>query len=51
MNDEELTAILGPKCPHCGWRGGKHRPRSEWNGTVWLTACPRTQSNQGPVTT
>lgn len=23
----EVTEILGPKCPHCGWRRGAHRPQ------------------------
>lgn len=35
LTDEALTDILGPRCPACGWRRGRHRP-----GGLWLTACP-----------
>ena len=38
MTDADLTEILGPKCPACGWRGGKHRPAA---GAL-LDACPTT---------
>jgi hypothetical protein len=34
--DAELTDILGPKCPDCGWRRGLHRPWSEQ-----FEACPQ----------
>lgn len=36
LTDEQVTEILGPKCPDCGWRRGQHRP-----GGKWLTRCPR----------
>jgi hypothetical protein len=26
LTDDNVTAILGEKCPVCGWRGGRHRP-------------------------
>ena len=26
QSDKTATAIFGPKCVDCGWRGGKHRP-------------------------
>jgi hypothetical protein len=35
--DADLTVLLGPKCPSCGWRGGQHRPHAEA-----FAACPRT---------
>lgn len=39
-----LDAVLGPKCPGCGWRqrgagGGLHRPAV----VGWLPACPTTE--------
>ncbi|GAB6903938.1 hypothetical protein JCM9957A_70320 [Kineosporia succinea] len=35
LSDEDLTSLMGPKCPECGWRGGEHRK------TVgeWVVAC------------
>lgn len=28
--DEDITETLGPKCPDCGWRRGRHRPGGEF---------------------
>lgn len=31
----QYDALLGPKCPSCGWRRGRHRPAS-----TYLDPCP-----------
>lgn len=36
MTDEQITQIMGPKCPECGWRRGQHRP-----GNRWQEPCPQ----------
>jgi hypothetical protein len=38
LSDADLTRILGPKCPDCGWRRGQHRPAAPGMG---MTACPQ----------
>jgi hypothetical protein len=34
--DADLTKILGPRCPDCGWRSGQHRPQA-----ASFDACPQ----------
>jgi hypothetical protein len=42
LTGSEIDALLGPVCPHCGWRRGNHRPAS-----VLLAPCP-TRELVGP---
>jgi hypothetical protein len=37
LTDEQVTEILGPKCPDCGWRRGQHRPGRD----IFGDPCPR----------
>lgn len=38
---EEVEALLGPRCPSCGWTQGRHRPAIKV-GAVRMAPCPWT---------
>jgi hypothetical protein len=42
LDDAALTAILGAKCPDCGWRRGAHRPAGDLLGPE----CPRYEGDR-----
>lgn len=38
ISRDVVESILGPRCPHCGWTRGEHRPALHWPDDV--PGCP-----------